>query len=562
MAPSDGYQTVQDVVHLLGRTTTGAHVKVGNTTVEVYATGAFARDDIPLQMGKNTIEVSATDPTGRTTTRSITVIRKEPQPEPPPTTLKVIEPADDLSLLPGDTLSIRAVGPPGGSGFATCFGSDARIPLVEARNEKGEATGNYSATIKAPTRDGGKPAAVAVTLRRAKGGQAMEARSKGLVDLWNPADVHVGECKDDRSGITMGLHSVRLGGPYLARIPRGVRFEIVGRQGSHYRIRLSKSRTGWIAVSDVTRLPPGTLVPHNYFTSCGVYGDERYDRVNIPLLQKVVVAVTSETEPDNRLCLDFFNTHDALTWISHKSGTRIVGTVTGEQIEDDWYRLIVPLRCKQIWGYWLEMNDKSLTLVIRRPPMIAADPASPLKNLLFALEAGHGGSGQGALGHMGTKEKDVNASAVAALSKVLEARGGKTLHVRPGDTEPTLAARVEAANAANADLYLAIHANAAGNGRGFLRISGTSTYYKDKHCRLPAQLIYNNLLGLGWSEFGVVGNFSYSPLQNTRMPAILIEQAFMSNPADEARLLDPTYQEHQAQAVADALEQFLKRVRE
>ncbi|MBP7937055.1 MAG: N-acetylmuramoyl-L-alanine amidase [Phycisphaerae bacterium] len=562
MAPSDGYQTVQEVAYLLGRTNPGVQVKVGDVAVEVYSTGGFARDGIPLQMGKNTIAVVATDATGQRVTRSVTVIRKEPQPEPPPSVLKVVEPAEDIVLLPGETLAIRAVGPPGGTGFATCLGSEAKLALTEARNDRGEPTGSYSATVKAPARGSGQAAMVTVSLRRAKNGPTMEAKSKGTVDVWDPSAVHVGECKDDRSGITLGLHSVRLGGPYLARIPRGVRFEIVGRQGANYRIRLSKSRTGWIPVDDVARLPEGTLVPHNYFTSCEVNGDEQHDRVTVPLLEKVVVAATSETEPLNKLYLDFFNTHDALTWISHKTGARVVGTITGEQMEDDWYRLTVPLKCKQIWGYWLETDGKSLSLVIRRPPAIAAEPASPLRGLLFALEAGHGGSSDGAVGHMGTKEKDVNAAAVAAFKGVLEGRGATTVVVRPGDTNPTLAARVEAANEVNANFYVAIHANAAGNGRGFLKISGTSTYYRDKHCRLLAQLVYNGLLGLGWNEFGVVGNFSYSPLQNTKMPSILIEQAFMSNPADEARLLDSIYQEQQAQAVADSLEQFLRRVRE
>ncbi|HOW19585.1 MAG TPA: N-acetylmuramoyl-L-alanine amidase, partial [Phycisphaerae bacterium] len=141
-------------------------------------------------------------------------------------------------------------------------------------------------------------------------------------------------------------------------------------------------------------------------------------------------------------------------------------------------------------------------------------------------------------------------------------RGAHTVLVRPGDSAPTLQARVDKANEADADLFVSIHANAAGNARGYLAISGTSTYYKDKHCRLPAELVYRKLLGLGWGEFGVVGNFSYYPLQSTRMPTILIEQAFMSNPSDEARLLDPAYQRDQAAAVADALEQFLNAARE
>ena len=42
----------------------------------------------------------------------------------------------------------------------------------------------------------------------------------------------------------------------------------------------------------------------------------------------------------------------------------------------------------------------------------------------------------------------------------------------------------------------------------------------------------------------------------------LVEQAFMSNPYDEARLLDPDYQEQQAEAIIKGLEKFLNEVRE
>ena len=103
--------------------------------------------------------------------------------------------------------------------------------------------------------------------------------------------------------------------------------------------------------------------------------------------------------------------------------------------------------------------------------------------------------------------------------------------------------------------------NSASTARGFLRVSGTSTYYRDPHCQLPAKLVYDELLGLGWDEFGVVGNFHYSPLQNTRVPAILVEQAFLSHPGAEARLLDPVYLEAQAQAIVTGLEKWLWRVR-
>jgi N-acetylmuramoyl-L-alanine amidase len=564
LRPADGFETAAEVVHLLGRTTPGCRATVANASVDVYFNGAFAKDGIPLAMGKNTIEVTSTDKAGHRQTAALTVTRKAPEPPEPagPRDLRIVEPSADLAVMPGEAVTIKAVGPAGCVGYVTCFGNDAKLPLTEEKDDKGQPTGTYTAATRVPEGPFAKPAPVRVHLARGKDSISLDAASRATVEILDPVPVHIGEANDDYVGITAGLHEVRLGGPFIARVPRGTRFEIIGRQGRQVRIRLSRSRSGWVPEREVTRLPEGTPVPQNYFTACEVSGDDKYDRLSIGLRDKVVVAVRSETEPTNRLYVDFFNTHDALTWISHKSGASVIGTVTGEQIEDGWFRLTVPLKCKQIWGYWTELDDKGLTLFVRRPPKIADAPASPLQGLLIALEAGHGGAGTGARGHLGTNEKTINLAAVTELRRVLTERGAHAVLVRPRDSSPTLQARVDKANEADADLFVSIHANAAGNARGYLAVSGTSTYYKDKHCRLPAELVYRKLLGLNWGEFGVVGNFSYYPLQNTRMPAILIEQAFMSNPSDEARLLDPAYQKEQAKAVADALEQFLKGARE
>ena len=382
------------------------------------------------------------------------------------------------------------------------------------------------------------------------------------VELWDAATVRIGETSGEWTGITAGLHTVRLGGPWVATAPRGTRLEIIGRQGPRLHVRYSPMHTGWISARQVNELPTGTLPPHNYFTSCSIDGDEREDRVVIPLKEKVAFTITPETEPTNRLYVDLYSTHHALTWTSHKSGARIVGAVEAEQVADDCLRLTIPLRCRQIWGFWAEVGDHAMTLHIRRPPRLAEAPASPLKGLLIALEAGHGGSGSGAVGNLGTKEKTINANAVRALQQVLEQRGAATVLVRPGDSEPSLSQRVEWTNEANADLFVSIHANAASTARGYLRVSGTSTYYREKHGYLVAARVYEKLLDLGWDEFGIVGNFSYSPLGNTRVLGILVEQAFMSNPADEARMLDPEYQRAQAEAIAEGLEAFLDEVRQ
>jgi len=559
--PKDGTRTTGKVVHILGRTLPRYRVTINDEEVDVYATGGFAKDNIPLELGDNRIEITVAN-RRRSFTRVITVNRVEPEPEEPLTTLRIVQPAEDLALQPGQVLEIKVKGPPERSGHATLFGGDIQLPLAEAADDYGRPMGVYTALMRVPESAIGKSTRVQVMLHEAGDAAALEAESTAAVEVWAPTRVRIAETTAEQSGITHGLHSVRLGGPWLTWAPRGTRFEVVGKHGEKCKVRLSASMTGWVSEEQIRWLPLGTPTPHNFFTSCQVGARDDHDTLSIGISAPVVVATRPEIDPTNRLYLDFFNTHDAVTWISHKSGARIIGPVRAQQIEEDWLRVTVPLKCKQIWGYWTEVEDGHFVLHVRCPPAIAAFPESSLSGLTIALEAGHGGSGSGAVGNFGTKEKTVNLQAATALQQELEARGARVVQVRRGDESPSLHERVARTDAVDADIFVAIHANAAGTSRGFLRVSGTSTYYHGIHCRLPAELVYQKLLGLGWEEFGVVGNFSYTPLRNTRVPSILIEQAFMSHPGDEARLLDPEYQRQQAVAIADGLEAFFDRVRE
>lgn len=63
----------------------------------------------------------------------------------------------------------------------------------------------------------------------------------------------------------------------------------------------------------------------------------------------------------------------------------------------------------------------------------------------------------------------------------------------------------------------------------------------------------------GLDDFGLIGNFNYAPIRLvTWMPAALVEQAFVSHPGDEARLLDPAFRALMAKAVRLGLEDFLR----
>ena len=561
-SPEDGSETGNGTINILGRTNPENKISIEGEEIPVYITGGFAKDNISLKPGENKIEIKATDKNGKTTIRYYTITKTDREEgrrwrerEGSKEQFSVREPAQNLSLLPGDVLEIMLSGPSGWTGYAKCL-KKFKVSLSEI-NE-----GQYYASIKIP--EGFKtkePYPIDIRMKPDRG-KSIKQESKATVEVWDSLSPLVGETTSEKSGITFGTHSVRLGGPYLSEIPEGIRFEIIGKKGRGYKIKLSKSMTGWIDEENVKILPKGTPIPHAYFTSCSISGNDKYDQVSFYPTESIVYAISSQSYEKNYLYLDFFNTHLASTWNSHKTGSKIVGNVKGEQMEEDWVRFTIPVNCKQIWGYWIEKNGNGIILNVKRPPEIAGGDDSPVKGLLFALEAGHGKSNTGAVGTMGTKEKTINFSAVKAVQKVLEEKGAKTVLVRPGDSNPYLSERVQAAIDAGADFYLSIHANAAGTSRGFLRVSGTSTYYRDDHCYLAAKKVYDELLKLDWGEFGVVGNFNYSPLRSTNMPSILVEQAFMSNPYDEARLLDPDYQAEQAKAIVKGLEEFLNEVRE
>ena len=563
MSPSDGRTIDGDSLYVIGRTEPSTAVRVNDAPVEVASTGAFAVDGIPVAQGENVVVVEATDANGSTSARRLTLRSVEREPEAPRTTLQMTAPGEDLALLPGDILSIRAVGPPARTGYAVVFDESARLPLAEERDRDGNPTGVYQAAVRVPEGPYGRPVSARVVLEEDGDRLALEAESSAEIEIWDRDVVRVGECTGRGGSITHGLHTVRLGGPYLGSVPGGTRFEVVGREGSDYRVRLSASRTGWISTRRVNLLPEGTTPPHNYFTSCSIDGNDEVDIVGISLRDPVVFAVSSDTAGGNRIYLDLFDTHHATTWISHKTGARNVVHVSADQMEDDWVRVTITLRSRENWGYWTETDGNLLRLFVRRPPQIAEPPASPLEGRVIALEAGHGGPGNsGAVGRFGTQEKTVNLMAVEALRDELERRGAKTVLVRPKDSSISLWERVERANEADAELFISIHANATGSRGRFLQATGTSTYYTEAHCHRLAEILYRKLLGLGWEEFGVVGNFSYYPLRNSRIPAVLVEQAFMSNPYDEARLTDPAYHAVQAKALADGLEEFLDSARE
>jgi len=565
--------TTREFVNVIGRTSRNATVQVAGVAASVFPTGIFVRDRVPLAMGKNTIRIEARLPGGAPEIREIEVERTlPPAAETPPTDhlyidAKSIQPQAALRVMPGEPIEVSLRATPG-------MMVDARLPKgqwlrldEQTDGASGQPTGTYSGYVAFSERDDTTAAPVQLRLkaapgRKVSGTRTLDAKSPGTVAVWNPDRVRLFVSAPDGADLTWGLHEVRLGGPNLAELRGGTVLRVTGQRGDAYRVRLASDTEGWVATRLVAPAPAGTQMPYLIFTSLSVSGDTTGDTVVIPYTSPVPYAVRSAEGTDGRAAIDvdIYGAHNAATWITQRATASVVRDTVVEQVAVGHLRVRITLNDRQLWGYKVEQTRTALRLTIRRPPARSGTALSPLQGLTIALEPGHGGeSNVGARGPTGSLEKDVNRATVETLKVELERVGARVVVVRPGDENPNLADRARRATEADAHLYISMHANSADTQSGYLRVSGTSTYYKHAFCRELSTAIHHRLLReTGLADFGNVGAFNYTPIRLvTWMPSMLVEQAFMSNPSDESLMLDPAFRARTALAVRLGIEDFL-----
>jgi N-acetylmuramoyl-L-alanine amidase len=194
---------------------------------------------------------------------------------------------------------------------------------------------------------------------------------------------------------------------------------------------------------------------------------------------------------------------------------------------------------------------------IRRP-----EPSSPSANLpipteraLVVIDPGHGGRDPGAVGIGGLQEKDVVLNISQQVSSLLEQQGLQTLMTRQSDFELDLEPRVAAAERANADAFVSIHANALSMSRP--DVNGVETFYYSTG-RSLAQSIQTNLVAeTGMRDRGIKQARFYV-LTQTSMPSALVEVGFVTGSEDAPRLRDRAFQSRIAEAIARGILEHLR----
>ena len=227
-----------------------------------------------------------------------------------------------------------------------------------------------------------------------------------------------------------------------------------------------------------------------------------------------------------------------------------------------------------------------------------------LRDVVVAIDPGHGGKDPGATGRLGTHEKNVTLQIARRLKKIIDGtKGMRGELVRSNDRFMRLRDRIKRAHAINADLMISIHADsfpdvrARGASVYALSVSGASSesarllaekenkvdmLFGDVDLNHQDEMVRQVLLDLSLTgtiessldigdevlkELGRVGRVhkkkvqqaGFAVLKAPNIPAILLETAFISNPKEERKLRSSAHQNKVAKAILRGVNDYFSR---
>jgi N-acetylmuramoyl-L-alanine amidase len=249
-----------------------------------------------------------------------------------------------------------------------------------------------------------------------------------------------------------------------------------------------------------------------------------------------------------------------------------------------------------------EVSKPAVTNATPKTVRAAHAPVDSDRDIVVAVDAGHGGTDPGAIGRNGTREKDVTLAIARALAARISAEPGmRAVMIRNSDHFVVLRDRMIRARAAKADLFISIHADSIRD----RNITGTSVYVlssrgasseaarwlaerenaadlmggvklDDKDESLAsvlldlsqtasltasmtaAERVLAELDRAGEVRKASVQQAGLVVLKSPDIPSMLVETGYISNPREESRLKSNRHQERLADTIFTGLRSYFE----
>ena len=531
---------------IIGSTCKSCTVTVDGKSVKVFSTGAFAIE-LNLKTGDTSFTILSTL-AGRSVTKKIYYSYTLPKPAEPVKVLDIesIEtyPEGNLIVLSGDRIKFKV------KALTHCVVStfqDTRLyelPVSQTKGMPGIYQGEY--IVKAT--DSFAVMKIPITVTDSLNNKITK-ETKQTYSVMSTFASDIAITTGRLAHLEYGLGDDRLGGAKVGYIDSNIVLKIIGKVGTHYKVQLAKSRIAYIPEELVTLMPKGTFTPESLTAKWNVYGDEKYDYVKVGLFARLPYQSFQLSDPST-IVVDIFGATNNTNWITQLQTATEIKKIDYEQVADDIFRITISLKHAQHWGHLVYYNGNTLIIRVKHQPENLS-----LNNLTIAVDAGHGGTNNGAVGATGIYEKEITLAVALKLQKVLEKEGAKVIMTRTKEEFFDNKERILFYRDSLPDLLLSVHLNSSEDP---FRSGGTSTYYRYIGFRNLSMDIYKHLLELGLKEYGNTGSFNFMLNSPTEYPNTLIETLFLSNLEEEEKILDENYQQQMVDKIVLGIKDFLE----
>ncbi len=193
------------------------------------------------------------------------------------------------------------------------------------------------------------------------------------------------------------------------------------------------------------------------------------------------------------------------------------------------------------------------------PQAVLVEPSGPL----VVIDPGHGGKDDGCSDAVeDVDEKALTLKAASYLECYLRRSGYRVYMTRSNDLFVSLEERAALANDINADLFVSIHFNAAES----TKAKGLEVFYYDdkedavrrEESKELAEDVLRHTINLTGRKSRGVKMANFRVIRKTRMPAILIEGGFLTNPEEAALVQKEEYINALAYGIACGIDEFIK----
>ncbi len=535
---------------IIGSTCKTCAISINGKTVKVYPTGAFAME-LNLKPGDSSFAIKATS-ADKSSVKKIDFNYTVPKPAEAIKTLDIgniqVYPEGNLVLMQGDKIKFKVKALTGCIVKALDKITLYEMPLKLTDNMPGIYQGEY--TIQENDSFASRKINVSIT---DTGGVTKTKTIATTISTLSTLASDIAITKGRLAHLEYGLGDDRLGGAKIGYLDSNILLKIIGKVGTHYKVQLTKNRSAYIPDEHVDLLPKGSFTPESLTAKWSVYGDEKYDYVKVGLFAKLPYQSFQLISPSKSV-VDIFGATNNTNWITQLQSVKEITNVEYEQVADEVFRITIFLKHAEHWGHQIYYSGNNLMIRVRRQP-----EDLKLNKLIIAVDAGHGGSNNGAVGATGIYEKAITLALSLKLQKALQKEGATVIMTREKEESFDNKERILFYRDSLPDLLVSLHLNSSEDP---FRTSGTSTFYRYPGFRNFSLDIYKRMLELGLKEYGNNSSFNFMLNSPIEYPNALIETLFLSNLDEETKVLDAGFQQQMADKIVLGIKDFLEGCRE